>query len=340
MTGAGRYAELASAVRSFKAELIKPEQIERFVESGSLSETVSLLTRGHVTSVDPSDPTPAEAYLVRRVIELAQRLVAYAPHDSRPLIKLFPRRYELECVKGVLRAIFDQLPPEEAVRQIVPVGRFSEERCKELVEGRNPSRVIEAIDDEALKHFLSSRLSGERSSMAAVFSVDLFYYAMLWAATSLPDPLDAQVARGLVGQLIDHYNILSTFRARLVGLDARSTSDLLIQVNYALGHSLNELAESANVQNLVRVIEKTPYANAFEGVNVEDTSVAKVERVLNRSHAVSCLNVFAGSPFNVGLALGFLFLKNYELHDIFTIINGKANNVPIDRVMDSLILRS
>jgi vacuolar-type H+-ATPase subunit C/Vma6 len=51
------------------------------------------------------------------------------------------------------------------------------------------------------------------------------------------------------------------------------------------------------------------------------------------------LNAFAGSPFNVGLALAFLFLKNYELRDLFSLINAKANSVPAERVLDSLILR-
>ncbi len=45
MTGAGKYAELAAAVRCFKADLIRTTEIERVIESGSLSETVSMLTR-------------------------------------------------------------------------------------------------------------------------------------------------------------------------------------------------------------------------------------------------------------------------------------------------------
>jgi len=63
-----------------------------------------------------------------------------------------------------------------------------------------------------------------------------------------------------------------------------------------------------------------------------------VEFALNRSHAKACVNVFAGSPFNVGLALAFLFLKNYELRDLFGLINAKMNNVPSERTLESLVL--
>lgn len=338
MTGAGRYAELAAAVRSFKADLIKPSQMERFVEASSLSETVSLVTEGGVTSVEGSDLTLVESHLIQRVIKLTDRLAAYAPHDSRTLIKLFSTRYELACVREILKSIGEQVDPEEALKHIIPTGKFTTERCKELIETRNPNRVIENLQDEALRRFLSPKLTGERGGIAAGFAIDQYYYTRLWAVSNLPDPLDAQSARGLIGELVDHLNILLAFRARLIDLDARSTSELLIPVNYALGHALNELAESTNLQNLMRVLEKTPYARAFQGQSAINGGTTGVERALNRSHAISCLNAFAGPPFNVGLALAFLFLKNYELRDLFTIINGKANNVPMDRVIDSLIL--
>lgn len=339
MTGAGRYAELSAAVRSFKAELIHPSQVERIIESGSLSEIIGSVTGGHVIYTEGSDLNAVETYLIGRVVELSQRLAAYAPHDSRALIKLFSANYELSCVKEILRAIADQVEPEEALRHVVPAGKFTQERCKELIEARNPNRVVDSIVNEGLKHFLVPKLTGERSAMAVVAAIDQYYYTKLWSAANLPDPLDAQSAKGLIGELIDDLNITLAFRARLMGLDARSVSELMIPVNYGLGHSLNELSESTNIQNLMRVLEKTPYAKALEGRAIGDGSPAAVEGALKRSHATSCLNAFAGSPFNVGLALALLFLKNYELHDLFAIINGKANNVSVDRVLGSLVLR-
>ncbi len=195
------------------------------------------------------------------------------------------------------------------------------------------------IDDASLKQFIAPRLTAERSGIAAVSAIDQYYYTRLWNASNLPDPLDAQSARGIIGEFIDNLNILLSFRARLIGLDARSTSDLMIPVNHALGHSLSELAESTSTQNIMRVLEKTPYGKAFQGSGLSDGRGASVERALNRNHAATCLNAFAGSPFNVGLALALLFLKNYELRDLFSIINGKANNVPMEHVLNSLILR-
>jgi vacuolar-type H+-ATPase subunit C/Vma6 len=339
MAGAGRYAELAAAVRSFKAELIRSSQVERFIESASLSEVVNLLTKGRVAYVEGDDLSNVEVFLTQQAKDLAERLAAYSPHDSRSLIKLFSAWYELECVKGIIRSIADQIQPEEAARHIVPAGKFTEERCKELIEGRNLNRVVEMLDDQALKAFLAPRLTSEKSAASSVFAVDQYYYTRLWNASNLPDPLDAQSARSLIGELIDHLNVLLAFRTRLIGLDARSTLALMIPVNYALGRSFSELAEGANIQSLMRVLEKTPYAKALQVPSLVDENVASIELALNRSHAVACLNAFAGSPFNVGLALALLFLKNYELRDLFSIINGKANNASAERVLNSLILR-
>jgi vacuolar-type H+-ATPase subunit C/Vma6 len=339
LAGAGRYAELAAAVHSFKAELIHPNQIQRLVESGSVSEIVGILTKGQVTFAEGSDPNGVEAFLIERVIGLTNRLAAYAPHDSRSLIRLFSTGYELKCLKEIIRSIADQIQPDDALRHLVPVGKFTQERCKELIEARNPNRVVDLVDDKALRDFLAPRLTAERSGITALSAIDQYYYTRLWNASNLPDPLDAQSARILIGELIDNLNIMLCFRARLVGLDARSTLDLLIPVNYALGHSLTELAEGTSVQNLIRVLEKTSYAKAFETSSPSDTSPALIELALNRSHAIACINAFAGSPFNIGLTLALLFLKNYELHDLFSIINGKANNAPVEHILASLILR-
>jgi len=338
LTGAGRYAELAAAVRSFKAELIQPSQVERIVEAGSLSETVNLLTNGHVTSADPAELTPVESYLTQHVIEISKKLAAYGPHDSRQLIRLFGASYEYECIKNILKSIGERIDPEEALGHIVPAGKYTTDRCKELIESHNPNRVAETLEDEALKRYLTPKLTGERGTLEAVASVDQYFYHLLWAAANLPDPLDAQSARGLIGESIDHMNVLLAFRARLIGLDARSTSDMMIPVNYALGQAFSEMAEATNPQNIIRVLDKTPYGHAAQASGLDDGGT-NVEKALNRRHASSCLNAFAGSPFNVGLALAFLFLKGYELRDLFSIINGKANNVPTERILGSLILR-
>ena len=335
MTGAGRYAELAAATRSFKAELLQTSEYERLVETGSLAETVSTITGGHITSVGESDLNPVEAYLTNNVIELIQRLSSYAPHDSRPLIALFGRSFEFECVKAILSASAARVNAEEALRYIVPAGKLTPERCKDLIEAHNPARVVESIDDEGFKRFLLPKLTGEGTSIQTISAIDQYYFTKLWAASNLPDPLDAQSAKSLIAEAIDHVNVLVTFRARLMGLDARSAAMLMIPVNYGLGQTFDELPEANNIQNLSRILEKTRYSHALESVT---TNPGAVEFALNRSHAKTCVNAFAGSPFNVGLALAFLFLKNYELRDLFGLVNGKANNAPTERILKSLIL--
>ena len=296
-----------------------------------------MVTDGHITSVEESGLNPVEAYLIEHIAQLTQRLASYAPYDSKQLIALFSAGFEYSCIKEVLRAIAEQVNPEEALRHIVPAGQLTSDRCKDLIETHNPNRVLEMIDDEGLRRFVAPRLTGEKGGLQAVSAIDQYYYTKLWAASNLPDPLDTQSAKALIGALIDHTNILLAIRARLIGLDARTTSDLLIPVNYALGHAFTELPDASNVQNLARILEKTPYAGSFETPALLDEKA--VERALLRSHATACLNAFAGSPFNVGLALAFLFLKNYELRDIFSLINAKANGVSSDRLLDSLILR-
>ena len=336
MTAAGRYAELAAAVRSFKAELVQRTQLERLLETGSLAETVSAITGGRITSTERADLTPVETYLTQRTFELATRLASYAPQDSRALISLFAKSFEFACVKAILSASAAREIADEAMRHIVPIGKFTSDRCKDLIEAHNLARVIEAIDDEGFRRFLAPKLTGEATGMQTISAIDQYFFMRLWAASNLPDPLDAQAARSLIGEAIDHMNILIAFRAKLMGLDARTSAGMMIQVNYGLAQAFNELPEANSPQSVARILEKTRYANLFDSSGTLDA--ARMEYILNRSHAKTCENAFAGSPFNVGLALAFLFLKNYELRDLFGVINAKANNIPTEKVLESLVL--
>jgi vacuolar-type H+-ATPase subunit C/Vma6 len=253
------------------------------------------------------------------------------------LISLFARNFELACVKAILSASASRETADEAMRHIVPAGKFTSDRCKDLIEAHNLTRVIEAIDDEGFRRFLTPKLTGETAGMQTVSAIDQYFFMQLWAASNLPDPLDAQAARSLIGEAIDHMNILIAFRARLMGLDARTAAGMMIQVNYGLGQAFNELPEANNPQNVARILEKSRYSTLFDGGGIFDTT--RMEYILNRSHAETCQNSFAGYPFNVGLALAFLFLKNYELRDLFGVINAKANNISTEIALDSLVLR-
>jgi vacuolar-type H+-ATPase subunit C/Vma6 len=317
---------------------MQPSQLERLLETGSLAETVSAVTGGHITSAEGADLSAVEAYLIHRTVELAERLASYAPQDSRPLISLFAKRFELACLKAILNASAAKVDAEDAVRHIVPAGKFTYDLCKDLIEAHNPNRVIESIDDESFRRFLAPRLAGEGAAIQTISAIDQYYFMKLWAASNLPDPLDAQSAKSLVGEAIDHVNILVAFRSRLMGLDARTATAMMIPVNYGLDQAFSELPESNNAQNLARILEKTRYSSVFESGGSLDGE--KVEYALTLSHAKTCLNAFAGSPFNVGLALAFLFLKDYELRDLFGLINAKANNVPTDRALESLVLHA
>ena len=336
MTGAGRYAELAAATRSFKAELLATSQFERLMESGSLAETISAVTGGHITSVEGADLSSVESYLTQNVIEITERLSSYAPQDSKPLINLFAKSFEFECIKAILSASAARVSAEETLRHIVPAGKLTSDRCKDLIEAHNPTRVVESIEDEGLKRFILPKLTGEGAAIQTIAAIDQYYFTRLWAASNLPDPLDAQSAKSLIGEAIDHVNILVAFRSRLMGLDSRTAANMMVPVNYGLSQSFDEMPEANNTQNLARILEKSRYGGVLEGSAAFDA--AEVEHALNRSHARTCANAFAGSPFNVGLALAFLFLKSYELRDIFGLINAKANNLPTERTLGALVL--
>ena len=57
-----------------------------------------------------------------------------SPKDVRLLLSAFLMKFEVNCVKAMLRAKQAELDVDEAMNYIMPVGRLDEARCRKTLE--------------------------------------------------------------------------------------------------------------------------------------------------------------------------------------------------------------
>jgi vacuolar-type H+-ATPase subunit C/Vma6 len=96
------------------------------------------------------------------------------------------------------------------------------------------------------------------------------------------------------------------------------------------------LAFAANLEKMVAALADLPYGPWLAGA----ASLAEVEARLMRHWLQKLARVSAQPPFQIGLPITFLFLKELEIRNLLTLMTGILLKVPPERLAPLLQERS
>lgn len=341
--GASKYAQVSAAVRALRSDMLVGERFEKFVRTSNFAEALNILaeTRRDLPITADADAQNVERVVLQDLVRTITKLASYCPPDCGKLITQFMKGRELECLKTLMRATAEDLDPEQIIHTIVPVRNFTLEVCRNLLQSRNMGRIAESIPDENLRRAVGGAIGAGKAIDEIEALIDAYGYLRTWAASKFSTYEDMSSTRMLLGEAVDIHNLLQVVRSQTLGLPASSIKGLLVPLQFHLGPTLVEAAESGSTVNSLRAFEKTaygsvisPFANSFK----EGESLYALEVSLKRHHAKRCAAVFQGFPFVPALPVAFTYLKGYELGDLITILNGKRDGLSEDGIRSSLIL--
>ncbi len=210
------------------------------------------------------------------------------------------------------------------------------------VETRNVERLLEAVGAPSLYGEISSALAEKKSLPIVEAIIDKYALMHVWDATDMRDWIDKESVQGLVGEQIDATNLLLVARSKMLETSAEDVQQMLVPVNYRLRDTLVEATNAGSVVNALRAFTKTAYASSVErflGTFKDGDSLHPLDVLLRRQHAARCLSAFTGFPFRAGLPLAFAYLMNYEMADLRSIVFGKRDDLPMERIEQLLILQ-
>jgi len=343
---AARYAEVSASIRAMKSEMLGPDGYDRLLASSSSSECASTLReQGYFGSVSPAgegfgQPSSWQALLDARVAATIKKMVRLSPPDCGHLLEAFEGQYRLELLKSGLRMIATQ--EQEKSEAYVSEAAFSNDMFRSIVESRNVELLVQYAKAQGLHADLVAALAENKPSPLLEAMVDRYALTQMWKAADMPDSVDRQSARALVGEQIDLLNLLLVLRSKSLQIADEEIQHVLISVNYRLGETLSEATGAGSVIGALRVLAKTPYAaqvNAFLDSYKEGDALHSLDVSLHRRHAAACRSGFSGFPFSAGLPLAFAYLMAYEVSDVRSILGGKHDGISRDRIEELLVLQ-
>jgi V/A-type H+/Na+-transporting ATPase subunit C len=260
---------------------------------------------------------------VRGEIAAAERAVArFLPRRSREFVQWYSRRFEIENLKTVLRAVHFRLEPSRALASLIPI-QPSRQRWEALIESDSVAALIDRLAESPFirpLEFALERYREERRLFYLEIALDLFYFQKLVRLMEALSGRDAQEVRRSLGRGIAVQNLLWAYRYRIY---ARMTPEEI--VNFTLHRAF-----AAGLETVRRVALGSPLSAeaARLGFSLppelpELEALTRIEFLALRERFRQAAAVLGKSLSHLGAVLAYSWLLESEARDLAVIVEGK-----------------
>jgi V/A-type H+-transporting ATPase subunit C len=335
-----RYAYGGAKVMALKSDLLSPDDYHYLLRARNLEDLVGYL---RTTAYGPTlsgwdwQRPDAEAEVSRRLYgNLAQVFLkvrrGLKKRESR-FLNLLLYRLVAENLKVVLRALNLHLDPVAVAARLLPLTALSALDFSAMLRLESIPRLVDYLAPTVWGPPLAKglpRFEREASLFPLEMSLDLSVYASLWQGLEDLSRADRRIARDLLGTLADITNITWTGRFRdLYAFPPEETYQYLLEAgSFVSPAARHDLAFAADTGEMILRLPRRSYIELLQGAGDR----AEVETRL-RQHWMAVLSKsMALPPFQIGLPITFLFLKELELDNLITLITGMLLELPSERV--------
>lgn len=322
-----KYSYPNARVRALKGSLLTPDNFLTLLQATSYQEFLAIfrntpyVTRGGDESTTLPDLT---MLLYTNLFQDYVKVIRALDGDIQKFFILLFQKYELTNLKTILRGLSSHVPSDEIEPLLLPTEHYSLFSKQEVLALQDVHAVIEHLQGSFFQYPLNralNRFDKEQEFFPLEMSLDLHYYRTLWEAMdTLPDS-EKEIIHTIIGMLIDVINI--SWVIRFKEQYKFSPEEIL---NYTIHHGYHfrlkdrrKLAEADGASEIVAVLQQLPYGRMLSGQEALNT----LHIILTRYVMAQLQKYFQRQPFQIGVIMGYLLLKEFEVSDIITIAEAK-----------------
>ncbi len=346
-SGVLAYANVQSRVRGMAGKLLSATDWARLHSSVSLEALIDNLIATNYSEYlvgikDLKLATKRTAFEIRkRLANAFIKLIRNAPDSAKPLIRQMFLLYEVDNLKATLRGIELAEPWEKIRYMLFPMEGYPTLPFQAMAEAGNIISALQLLSNTSYHKVLTpalERYTQENTLFPLEIALDLDYWQQVWTLINQLPKADWKIATHLLGLIIDKNNLTWAARYRIY----HNLSDFEI-INYTLSFGdkvndaiINQIASGKPLQAVVSELYPRLF-DSFGKSQDEESSLPMIEVMLNRQINAKCKDAFVGSPFNIGIILGYLIQLEYEIQDIILLLEAKSLGIPGSSYMNYLI---
>lgn len=340
------YSYVVARLRARKAFLLTSTDYEGLLKAASLKDALLAMSKSptygrYLKGVEEEEVEVVERRLRESYLKLLNEVKLMIRGPTSFFLDYILQKFELEALKTALKAKALNIPASEALRFIVPAGRFTQAKLEELLRAKDLNRAILSIEDEELqrKLIVASEKSKEYGSAFPLeAAIDKHAFMLMSTGIKKLPKLDKEWVARLFGIETDLRNIILLVRSYLlkVGLDDYKEYIMLPFFYKVSSDLLIKLLTSPSTEALAQAVSaQTSYGKFLLRAGLDP---AALEREAQRYMIDEYRKVFMQSPFHMGFIYSFLNLVYLELKNLITISVGKHERLPSETIAERLIM--
>lgn len=323
LTAPSSYAYPNVRVMAMKGLLLKEADIKALIGAKDLESYAALLEhtpyRENFSRLERINIEGVENTLFIHLIDTNKKVLDMVPDKAACFFAERFRRYEIELLKilvnnsGRKNSDYSSYYPmlSRDVKRIIA----------QIAESKNITDIIELLGKTKYGTFIDEIPSSGEQRLSMITALDRRYFGNLWKSIDGLSKIDSKIGRMVVGTEIDIINIMTILRSTKGSYDAEK---FLIPISYKLGDTKG-ISGIGDIADVVSKLSNTAYGDILEkslpGYD-ETNSLLSFELNLKNCLLQIGRNLFTGYPFNIGLPLGFIIMKEMEIGNLRAIAMG------------------
>ncbi len=344
MVSVFKYSYPNAKIRAMKGQLLSQEDFRALLQADTFKDVVRVL---HMTSYTENFASVSRTDLSTR--ELTQivysdlfqdykKAIQALQGDTQAFFILLYHQYELMNIKTILRGICGDVPTEQIASLLLPTTHHTLFSKETLLNLRDVHAIIEHLQGTFFQYPLNRalrRFEEEQEFFPLEMALDLHYYQTLWDSMKKLSDEEQRIIRKILGIVVDILNI--TWIIRFKEEYQFSQEEIL---NYTIHHGhifrlrdRRRLAAAKDSDQVVEELKTTPYGKTLLG----KMSLNTLRVTLSRYLISELRKLFIGNPFHIGVVLGYLYLKEFEIADIITIAEAKKYGLSYEQSQSYIV---
>lgn len=350
-----KYGYANSRVKAMKGLLLDSGNYDELIRVKTVDAMIELLQR---TSYKGDFVGESGARTGSQIVEIAsaknfsktvKKITRFTPASDVPAVSALLRKWDILNMKTLIHAKMAGLSYKDVKPYLFDVGGLPESDAETIMKaegeelfneikktqlGKEMLSVSTAAFSKHMRDVFNNALKGMNTFVQAESVIDAYSYLFMDKGLAEVGGKEIESIRRIMKKEIDAKNILIVERLKKHGFSKDEIPKYLIKGGTLRTSFINKLIEAQDRQVTVSLTK-----SRFRRLEVkENPRRIDLEMALEKALAAEKTSAFHKSILSIGVVLGFILLKETEMHNLRKIAKAKEFNIPEQEVRDMLTI--
>jgi len=338
----------ATRARVKKGYLLPRETFQGLIEQKTIEEVIEILKstdykKEILELQQPYKIINIEQALIKNMLRHFYELIMSSVYSE--ILLAYFNRYIIRNLKIVLKGKALNRKYKELYNSIILDAEAYLGRRDIIIKTLEAPSLEEAIQLLSRYSFgkeinLAYNAFKESNSIVAFdIILDKAWINMLIDAYNRANTRDRKDTKDLIGYDVDSYNVLGLLRAKYIGLSSTIQRDIIAKKSFYIEQDvLSNIIITESIEACIQLLRNTYYRNIITEEIKDKEDLDKLEENFKKLIYKTAESKFVKNPLSLGEVLAYIKLKEFEIHNIVTIIFGIENGIPPSKILEKLFI--